>query len=152
MTPLIYINHFCRTTEIPLVDCEVSLQLKWPKNCILAASTAANQNPGFHINAAKDVLAVTLPAQENIKLLKQLESGFKRIINWNKYLHKTSNQAQNRYLDFLIVTSFQGVSRLFVLSFKNDAGRESRKQYYLPTMEKKIITLWSMEKNYLISQ
>ena len=152
MTPLIYINHFCRTTEIPLVDCEVSLQLKWPKNCILAASTAANQNPGFHINDAKDVLAVTLPAQENIKLLKQLESGFKRIIHWNKYLHKTSNQAQNRYLDFLIVTSFQGVSRLFVLSFKNDDGRQSRKQYYLPTMEKKIITLWSMEKNYLISQ
>ena len=31
------------------------------------------------------------------KLLKQLESSFTRIINWNKYLPKTTNQARNRY-------------------------------------------------------
>ena len=42
---------------------------------------------------------------------------------------------QNRYLDFLIDASFQGVNRLFVLSFKNEDGRESYKQYYLPTVE-----------------
>ena len=42
---------------------------------------------------------------------------------------------QNRYLDFLIDPSFQGVNRLFVLSFKDDDGRESHKQYYLPTVE-----------------
>ena len=29
----------------------------------------------------------------------------------------------------------QGVNRLFVLSFKDDDGRESHKQYYLPTVE-----------------
>ena len=39
-------------------------------------------------------------------LFKQLESGFKRTINWNKYLPKTTNQAQNRYLDFLVDASF----------------------------------------------
>ena len=42
---------------------------------------------------------------------------------------------QNRYLDFLIDPSFQGVNRLFVLSFKDDDGRQSHKQYYLPTVE-----------------
>ena len=81
------------------------------------------------------VPVVTLSTQYNIKLLKQLESGFKRIINWNKYLHKTTNQARNRYLDFLIDPSFQGVNRLFVLSFKDDDGRNSHEQYYLPTVE-----------------
>ena len=80
------------------------------------------------------VPVVTLSTQENIKLLKQLESGSKRTTNWKKYLAKTTNQVQNRYLDFLIDPSFQGVNRLFVLSFKDD-GQESHKQYYLPTVE-----------------
>ena len=70
------------------------------------------------------VSVLTLSTQENIKLLKQLESGFKRTINWNKYLPKTTNQALKRYLDFLIDPSFQGVNRIFVLSFKQDDSRE----------------------------
>ena len=37
------------------------------------------------------VSAVTLLTQENIKLIKQLESGFYRTINWNKYLAKATN-------------------------------------------------------------
>ena len=32
-----------------------------------------------------------LSTQDNIKLLKQLESGFKKTINWNKYLPETTN-------------------------------------------------------------
>ena len=31
---------------------------------------------------------VTLSTQDNAKLLPQLKSGFKRRINWNKYLAK----------------------------------------------------------------
>ena len=65
---------------------------------------------------------ITLSTQENINLLKQLQSCFKRKTNWNKYLPKTTNQARNRYLDFLIDPSFQGVNKLFVLPFKNDDG------------------------------
>ena len=64
-----------------------------------------------------------------------MESGFKRTINWNKYLAKATNKAQNRYLDYLIESSFQGVNRLFVLEFEDDNGQESLKQYYLPTVE-----------------
>ena len=101
--------------------------------------TAANQNPTFQINDTKlYVPVVTLSTQENIQIHKQLESGFKGTINWNKYLAETTNQAQNRYLVFLIDPSFQGVNRLFVLSFKNDNGRERHKQYYPPTKEKKL--------------
>ena len=74
-----------------------------------------------------------MSTQENIKLFKQLESGFKRTINWDKYQSKKTSQAQKRYLDILIDPSFQGVNRLFVLSFKDDDGRKSYKQYYLPT-------------------
>ena len=48
------------------------------------------------------------------KLLQYSESGFKRTINWNKYIAKTTSQAQNRYLDYLIDPGFQGVNRRFV--------------------------------------
>ena len=118
---------------MPLSNCEISLQLKWSRNCILVAGTVANQNRGFRINDAKlDIPVVTLSTQENIKLLKQLGSGFKGTINWNKYLAETTNQAQNRYLDFLIDPSFPGVNRLFVWSFENNNDRKSVWKYYLP--------------------
>ena len=40
-----------------------------------------------------------------------------------------SIQAQNQYLDFLVDPSFQGVNRLFVLSFGNNAHWASYKQF-----------------------
>ena len=56
--------------------------------------------------------------------MKQLESGFKRTINWNKYQSKLTGQTQNRYLDYLIDPSFQGVkSTLFDLLFENKSDR-----------------------------
>ena len=97
MVPLKHLSNFWRALEMPLINCEISIQLKWSKNYILITGTGASQNPGFQINDSKlYVPVVTLLNQENIKLLKQLESGFKRTISWNKYLPKTTNQARNR--------------------------------------------------------
>ena len=78
MVPLKYLSNFWRTLKIPLINCEISLQLRWSRNCIVLDGTTNNQNPTIQINV------VTLSTQENIKLLKQLESGFKRTINWKK--------------------------------------------------------------------
>ena len=66
------------------------------------------------------VLVSTLSTQDNVKLLKKIESGFKRTVNWNKYQSKITSQVQNRYLDFLIDPNFQEVDILFVLSFENE--------------------------------
>ena len=64
---------------MPLVNCEISLKLKYPKKCILVADTATNQVPEFKITDTKlYVSVVTLSTQDNIKLLKQLESGLKK--------------------------------------------------------------------------
>ena len=55
-----YLNSFWLTHELPLTT--------------------------FAITDTKSyVPAVTLSTQDNVKLLQQLESGFKRTINWNKY-------------------------------------------------------------------
>ena len=73
MVRLKYLSNFCRTFEMLLINCEISLWLKWSRECIIAAGTANNQNPTFRINDTKFcVPVVTLPTQENIKLFKQL--------------------------------------------------------------------------------
>ena len=70
----------------------------WSKNCFLVAGTVANQEPIFTITDTKlHVLIVSLLTQGSVKLLKQLESGFKRTISWNKYQPKITEQTRNRY-------------------------------------------------------
>ena len=75
----------------------------------------------------------TLLTQDNSKLLPQLKNGFKRTINWNKYLAKPELLAQNANLNHLIEPSFQGTN--FVLAFENDDPRISNKRYYIPNVE-----------------
>ena len=80
---------------------------------------------------------MTLSTQANSKLLQQLKSGFKRVISWNKYLLKPELLRRNPNLNHLIEPSFQGVNRLFVLAFENDAQGTSHSGHYLPNVELK---------------
>ena len=89
MVPLKYLSNFWRTLEMPLINCEVNLILTWSSTCVLVATDVANQNATFEITNTKlYVPIVTLSTQENTKFLQQLKSGFKRVVNWNKYLSK----------------------------------------------------------------
>ena len=136
MVPLKYLSNFWRTLEMPLINCEVNLILTWSSICVLIATNILNQNATFAITDTKlYVPVVTLSTQEKTKFLQQLKSGFKRVINWNKYLSKPELLAQNPNLNHLIEPSFQGVDRLFVLAFENDNHRISDDRYYLPTVE-----------------
>ena len=58
------------------------------------------------------VPVVTLSAQDNSNMLQQLKPGFKRVINWNKYLSKSELLRRNPNLNHLVEPSFQGVNRL----------------------------------------
>ena len=96
-----------------LINCEVSLFLTWSSTCVITNSTGEGR---FKITDTKlYVPIVTLSTQDNAKLLHQLRSGFRRTINWNKYQSDPKTYAQNRNLNHLVNSSFQGVSRLFVL-------------------------------------
>ena len=119
MVPLNYLSNFWKTFEMRLINCEISLQLEWSRNCFIVAGTANNQKPIFQINDTKFYIpVVTLSNQENIKLRKQLGPGFKRTINWNKYLAKTENQERNRYLVCLIDPNFQEVNKFLFCHLK----------------------------------
>ena len=54
---------------------------------------------------------VFLSTKENAKLLQQLKSGFKSVINWNKYLSKPELLIRIPSLNYLVEPSFQGVNR-----------------------------------------
>ena len=133
VVPLKYLSNFWRTLEMSLINCEVNLILTWSKDCVITNSTGEGK---FAITETKlYVPVVTLSTKDNAKLLQQLKSGFKRTINWNKYESSVKTFAQNRYLNYSINPSFQGVNRLFVLSFENEDDRTSHSTYYLPKIE-----------------
>ena len=121
-----------RNLEMSLINCELNLILTWSTTCVIVSTNVANKNTTFEITDTKlYVPVVTLSTQDNSKLLQQLNSRFKRVINWNKYLSKPELLRRNPNLNHLVEPSFQGVNRLFVLAFENDAQRASAKGYYL---------------------
>ena len=87
MVPLKHLSNFWKALEMPLINCEINLILTRSTNCVIVSTNVANQNATFEITDAKLYVPVaTLSTQDNCKLLQQLNSGFKRVINWNKYL------------------------------------------------------------------
>ena len=133
---------------MPLTNCEVELILAWSENCVIISTNVADQNPTFTMTETNLYVPVaTLSTQDNAKLSPQLKSGFKRKISWNKYLPKPELLAQNANLNHLIEPSFQGVNRLFVLAFENDAQRISKKRY-IPNVKIKDYNVMIGGKNF----
>ena len=118
IVPLNYLSNCWRTLEMLLINCEVNLILTWSKDCVI---TNYKDEAKFAITEIKFyVPVVTLSTQDNAKLLQQLKSNFKRIINWNKYESSPKSYAKSRYLNQSINRSFQGVNRLFAIYFENE--------------------------------
>ena len=145
MVPLKYLSNFWRTLDMPLITCEVNLILTWSSTCVITNYTGAGI---FKITDTKlYVPAVSLSTQDNSKLLQQLKSGFKRVINWNKYLSKPELLRINPNLNHLVEPSFQGVNRLFVLAFENDTKTTSDSGYYIVNVEIKNYNVMINEEN-----
>ena len=87
------------------------------------------ENATFQITDTKlYVPVVTLSKENDIKLLEQLKSGFKRTIKWNKYRSQMTVQSNNNNLNYLIDPTFTKVNRLFVLSFERITGENNAKK------------------------
>ena len=84
------------------------------------------------------VPVATFSKEDDIKLLDQLKTGFKRTIKWNKYRSQMFIQPQNNNLNDLIDPTFTSVNRLFVLSFPRNNNTDSRysfSNYYVPKVK-----------------
>ena len=140
--PLKYLGNFWRALNIPLISCEVSLELKWNKNCVITSLEEKQVDAGppvvrdnaptggtLAINDRKLYIpVVTLSKEDEIKLLTNLKSGFKTEIIWNKY---RSQMTFNNNLNFLIDPTFTNVNKLFVLAYQNVDDRQSYDEFYL---------------------
>ena len=134
---------------MPLINCEINLILTWSTNCNIVSTNVANQTATFEITDTKlYVPVVTLSTQYNSILLQQLNSGYKRVINWNKCLSKPELLRRNPNLNRLAEPRFQGVNRLFVLPFENDTQRISAKDYYLLNVEIKEYNIMINGENF----
>ena len=143
--PLKHLGNFWRALNIPLISCEVSLELKWNKNCVITSLERRQVDAGppivkdnvptgatLAINKCKLYIpVVTLSKDDEIKLLTNLKSGFTREIKWNKYRSQVSTEAINNNLNILIDPTFTNVNRLFVLAYQNADDRESFSRFYL---------------------
>ena len=141
--PLKYLGNFWRALNIPLISCEVSLELKWNKNCIITSlerrqvgAEPRNNAPTGATLAINDcklyVPVVTLSKDDEIKLLTNLKPGFKREIISNKYRSQMTTEAINNNLNILVDPTFTNVNRLFVLAYQTADDRQSYSQFYLP--------------------
>ena len=121
-----YLSNFWGPLEMPLINCKVELSLK----CIEHWTTAANAiNSAFKITDAKLYVPVlTLSTEDNVKLAKQLSEGFKRSFYWNKCkviddkVVEITDANMKKSIRELLDSSYQGVKRLFLLSYDNKAG------------------------------
>ena len=97
------------------------------------------ENAIFQIKDTKLYIpVVTLSKENNIKLLEQLKSGFKRSIKWNKCRSQMTIQPQNNNLNHIIDPTFMSANKLFVLSFSrnnNSHSRYSVSNYYVPNIK-----------------
>ena len=143
--PLKSLGNFWRALNIPLISCEVSLELKWDKNCVITSLEQREIGGGNRNNAPTGatlaindcklyVPAVTLSKYDKTKLLTNLKSGFKREIIWNKYRSQMTAEETNNNLNILTDPTFTNVNRLFVLAYRTAEDRQSFSQFYLPNV------------------
>ena len=122
------------------------MELNWTKNSVISNVETATT---FHITKTElYVPVVTLNTENNNKLANLLSEGFERLVTWNEYKRKIDTVTTpagaaviSSTKRILLDSSFQGVSRLFVMSFNNATVKRnsddvySHRRYYLPRIE-----------------
>ena len=124
---------------MPLIDCEMELDLSRAKDCVLIQHHNNITEANFLITSTKlYVPVVTLSINGNLKFLENIKQGFKRTISLNKHRSEITTHPKNKILDYLTDLILRNIDRLLVLSFKNGnehPTRDSLEKYYIPLVE-----------------
>ena len=89
-----YLNNFWRMLEMILINCEINLISTWWSTCVTSEGSRATP---FTITDTKHVQVVTLSTNDNVKLLEQLKSVFRRKINWHNFRDHTVRTGHANY-------------------------------------------------------
>ena len=128
VVPLKYLSNFLRSLDLPLINCEIELDLSWLKECIKSEISMTPTVPGnrnanppvpdmapvqktaikFQMNNAELYVPVATPSiNDNIKFLENIKQGFKRTISLNKSKSEITIQPKNNNFDYLIDPTFR---------------------------------------------
>ena len=108
---------------MPLIKCEIELDLKWTRNCVLIEEDDITSISFIITKPKLYISVVTLLIIDNIKYSERSE---------------IATQPKSNNLDYLIDPTFRNMNRLFVLSFKNDENDPTMKsfyKYYMPLVK-----------------
>ena len=157
IVPFTFLSTFFRSLEMPIINCEIELQLTWYDNCLVGYTTdaagaaantaslpldgdddaarAAKAKMTFAITDTKTYIpVVTLRSIESEKLLRHLDRGFTKTINWNKLSVRETTLPARRF-DVMIEPTFQGVNRLFILCYSGDSNRDKNTHIFMPNSQ-----------------
>ena len=138
VVPLKYLSNFFRSLEMPLISCNIKLNLTWKKQYVLSNQAGDGV---FIINDTKMYAPViTLSKEDNKDFIEQKNKGFQRSIYWNEYKTKelNSDADANVFKYINLDPSFQGVNRLLVMAYNKVDGQSTRngkRKYYLPRID-----------------
>ena len=138
VVPLKYLSNFFRSLEMPLISCNIKLNLTWKKQYVLSNQAGDGV---FIINDTKMYAPViTLSKEDNKDFIEQKNKGFQRSIYWNEYKTKelNSDADANVFKYINLDPSFQGVNRLLVMAYNKVDGqptRNGKRKYYLPRID-----------------
>ena len=69
VVPLKYLSNFFRSLEMPLINCEIHLELSWTKDCVMSTAGNNDNKTTFKITSTKlYVPIVTLSTKDNVRL------------------------------------------------------------------------------------
>ena len=144
-----------------LINCKVELSLTWNENCVLAATSNANNATFNKIDTKLYVPVVTLSTEDRAKLSNQLSKGFKRPVYWNKYkmidnkLVEITDADGEKYISKMLDSSYQGVKELFVLAYDNQVIKFLLilpKYIFFQEYQLEITTMKLLEEVFMINQ
>ena len=138
--PLRNLSNFWRSLEMPWINCEVELKLKWTKNCALAPPGDDNFNANTNdvIFTLKDtklyIPVVDLSTENNQEISKFLSKRFETSVYSNEYKTKIENENATNEYSYFLESTFVGINGLIVLVYSNEDDNEKRfknLRYYL---------------------
>ena len=132
-------SNFWRLLEMPLINCKGELSLSWDPNCVLS-----NFSWGFNFynNWCKTLCSnCYFINKRQCEIIKTLSEGFNRPVYWNKYkINPNKTHNKNDYIRELLHASYQGVKRLFFVTYKycggtNRVTADFHRKYFLPRVK-----------------
>ena len=106
------LSNFCRTLEMPLINCEINFIRTWSANCVINRCTNICNNCYKTLCSSSNSV---YSKQCKKTILKQLKSGFKQKLS--RYQSNVEQISPNSYLNHLTLCQVLQINKCFDFHF-----------------------------------